>query len=99
LALDLSCPNDGTRYRRKIVELSHGVGLGMAILLLESLVEGRNGLLDIIDELSLILRDSATNFGSHKEGVKLGEHAEHLVCVLRCGQPITKPGNDGVFHS
>jgi len=67
------------------VELRHCMGFGMSVLLLEPLVESRDGLLHILDELRLILGDSAADFGPDEESIELGEHPEHLVCVLsRC---------------
>ncbi len=65
------------------MELSHGMGLGVAVLLLElaraaPLMAG----LDALDELGPHTGDGAANLGSHKEGVELGEYTEHLVGVL-----------------
>ncbi|QYS93851.1 hypothetical protein H0G86_001217 [Trichoderma simmonsii] len=99
LELNLTGPNDSTRDWWEIAKLRHGVGLGMAILLLEPLVQAIDSLLDVIHQLVLVLLDGTTNLGPHKQGVELGKDSEHFVGSLGRGKAVTQPRNDGVFNS
>ncbi len=99
LALDLARPDNRTRHGGQIVQLRHGVGLGVAILLLEPFMQCSDGLLDVVDELRLVLSNGAADLGPDEERVEFREDAEHLVGVLGRSQPVAQPCDNGVLNA
>lgn len=70
LTLDLLRPDDGSGDGREVSELRHVVGLRVAVIGRELLVETFNVLLDGLDELGLVLLDGSSDLeGSGEEGV------------------------------
>ena len=52
-----------------------------------------------LHQLSLVFSDGSPDVRAHKQGVKSGEDAEHLIGILGCSQLVSQSGRDSGLNS